>query len=119
MEPVEINAGPFYLRAVRGDERVDDGPALAALGEPDPAAAVADRARGWADGTVLTWASCVQTDVGMCAEIRCEVDRAAGTAVVGSRPVPGADRADEAASVGAETVTRFVEGALGLVVVPG
>ncbi|HHX86103.1 MAG TPA: hypothetical protein GX694_12420 [Actinomycetales bacterium] len=116
MEPVEINAGPFYLRALRADDRVDDRPALRALGETADDA-VARRDRGWTDGTPLTWAACVQTDVDMCAEIRCEVD--GDSAVVSARPVPGADRADEAAAVGVETVTRFVEGALGLAVVPG
>lgn len=115
MEPVEINAGPFYLRALRADDRVDDRPALRALGEDDDA--VAARDRGWAAGDLLTWAACVQTDVAMCAEIRCAVDGAAGTAVVSGRPVPGAERAGEAASVGVETVSRFAEGALGLDVV--
>jgi len=35
MEPVEINAGAWYLRALRADDRVDDRPALAELGETD------------------------------------------------------------------------------------
>jgi hypothetical protein len=116
VEPVEINAGPFYLRALRADERVDDRPALAALGETG-GDAVAARERGWADATLLTWAACVQTDVAMVAEIRCVVDGGVGR--VSARAVPGADRAGEAARVGAETVTRFAEGALGLDVAAG
>ena len=35
MEPVEINNGTWYLRALRYDDRVDDRPALADLGESD------------------------------------------------------------------------------------
>ena len=42
MEPVEINAGTWYLRALRADDRVDDRPALAELGET---ASVTCRAR--------------------------------------------------------------------------
>ena len=30
MEPVEINAGSWYLRALRADERIDDRPAVMA-----------------------------------------------------------------------------------------
>jgi hypothetical protein len=29
LEPVEINAGQWYLRGLRADSRVDDRPALA------------------------------------------------------------------------------------------
>ena len=36
MEPVEINAGTWYLRALRADDRIDDRPGLAELGENDP-----------------------------------------------------------------------------------
>jgi hypothetical protein len=32
MEPVEINAGQWYLRALRADSRINDRPALADLG---------------------------------------------------------------------------------------
>ena len=35
MEPVEINNGTWYLRGLRYDDRVDDRPALADLGETD------------------------------------------------------------------------------------
>ena len=36
VEPVEINAGAWYLRAPRDDDLIDDRPALADLGETDP-----------------------------------------------------------------------------------
>lgn len=36
MEPVEINAGAYYLRQLRADDRVDDRPALvAAFADPE------------------------------------------------------------------------------------
>ena len=50
MDPVEINAGGWYLRALRADDRVDDRPALADGGIDDPDY-VADRAREWANET--------------------------------------------------------------------
>ena len=40
MEPIEINAGAWYLRALRADERVDDRPALLAMAQ-DPATGLA------------------------------------------------------------------------------
>lgn len=36
MEPVEINAGQWYLRGLRADGRIDDRPALVDLGINDP-----------------------------------------------------------------------------------
>lgn len=36
MEPIEINAGAWYLRALRADDRMDDRPSLADLGERSP-----------------------------------------------------------------------------------
>ncbi len=47
MEPVEINAGAWYLRALRADDRIDDRPALAELGESNPAY-VEDSLARWA-----------------------------------------------------------------------
>ncbi|MFC0315709.1 hypothetical protein ACFQNE_17155 [Gordonia phosphorivorans] len=41
MTAVEINAGAWYLRALRHDDRLSDVPALADLGLPDPAGYVA------------------------------------------------------------------------------
>lgn len=68
MEPVEINAGAWYLRALRADDRVDDRPALAELGETD-AGYVARRAADWQDATACTWAVCDPTSGELIAEI--------------------------------------------------
>ncbi|QKT06777.1 hypothetical protein HUN08_05895 [Gordonia sp. X0973] len=61
MEAVEINAGAWYLRALRDDDRVSDVPALADLGIDDPAAFVAGADAGWASETRFTWAVCEPT----------------------------------------------------------
>ena len=61
MEVVEINAGAWYLRALRDDERVSDVPALADLGIADPAAFVAAADAGWADESRFSWAVCEPT----------------------------------------------------------
>ncbi len=57
MEPIEINAGSWYLRALRADERVDDRPALGDGGVTDPDY-VADRARQWETEEHFSWAGC-------------------------------------------------------------
>ena len=61
MEPVEINAGTWYLRALRADTRVSDVPALADLGVDDPAGCITRAADGWASETLFTWAVCIPT----------------------------------------------------------
>ena len=53
MEPVEINAGAWYLRALRAEDR----PALAELGETD------------VDYTAYSWALCEPTTGELLAEI--------------------------------------------------
>ena len=83
MEPIEINAGAWYLRALRADERVDDRPALLAMAQ-DPAtglardgvtdvdgasAWVARSAAGWADGTRCSWAVCEPSTGAMIGEV--------------------------------------------------
>lgn len=106
MEPVEINAGRWYLRVLRADERVDDRPALADLGETDPAHV--DRcARDWLEDRRYTWAVCEPTTGEMLAEAA--LDPAEGT--VGSRARVGHD---DAARTAEEAVRRFASGALGL-----
>ena len=61
MEAVEVNAGAWYLRALRDDDRLSDVPALTLLGVDRPAEYVAATDRGWADESQLTWAVCVPT----------------------------------------------------------
>ena len=55
MEPVEINAGAWYLRAPRQDELIDDRPSLADLGETDPDY-ITRCGTLWASDTGYTWA---------------------------------------------------------------
>ncbi|GAB2912306.1 GNAT family N-acetyltransferase [Rhodococcus aerolatus] len=83
MEPVEINAGTWYLRALRADERVDDRPALLAMAQdpgtgpaldgvvdlPTAGARVAASARGWATDTGYAWAVCEPSTGEMLAEV--------------------------------------------------
>ena len=53
VEPVEINAGAWYLRAPRQDELIDDRPALASMGETDPGYIARCAAQWAADSWVL------------------------------------------------------------------
>lgn len=68
MEPVEINNGTWYLRGLRYDDRVDDRPELADLGETD-LDYVHDAADAWADDTLYTWAVCEPSTGELLAEI--------------------------------------------------
>lgn len=106
MQPVEINAGRWYLRALRADDRVDDRPALTELGERDPGY-VAHSAAAWAGDTGYTWAVCEPTTGEMLAEVRLDPE----SAVLTSRARPG--HADAAAAA-AESVRRFAAAALNL-----
>ena len=113
MEPVEINAGRFYLRALRGDERVDDLPALRELVPGADRDELARREAGWESEDLLSWAVCVQTDVELHALVEVEVpDPETGRAVLRGH----ARRTAEAGAVeeGSAAVRRFAEGALGL-----
>lgn len=106
MEPVEINAGSWYLRALRADERVDDRPALVELAEADPT--YVDRCtRDWLEDVRYTWAVCEPTTGEMLAEIT--VNPVDGT--VGSRARAGHH---DAARTAEDAVRRFARGALGL-----
>ena len=64
MEAVEINAGEFYLRQLRADDRIDDRVALVAGGRfPDLDAAgahIAERADQWHTEESCSWAVCDQ-----------------------------------------------------------
>ena len=106
MQPVEINAGRWYLRALRADDRVDDRPALADLGEHDPGY-VARSAAAWADDTGYGWAVCEPTTGELLAEVH--VDPRLG--VLSTRARAGHD---DAAAAAAESVRRFAAAALNL-----
>ncbi|MGB3483038.1 MAG: hypothetical protein WBB07_12580 [Mycobacterium sp.] len=106
MEPIEINAGNWYLRALRADERVDDRPALAELGEHDDGY-VGRRADDWNNNTCYTWAVCEPTTGELLAETL--LDPRDGS--ISSRSRTGHSAAAQTAE---EAVRRFARGALGL-----
>ncbi|MBB5955096.1 RimJ/RimL family protein N-acetyltransferase [Saccharothrix tamanrassetensis] len=64
MEPVEINAGEFYLRRLRVDDRVDDRVALVGGGRfaglAEAGAHIAERQRQWDADETCSWAVCEQ-----------------------------------------------------------
>jgi hypothetical protein len=101
VEPVEINAGAWYLRALRADDRIDDRPALAELGESDPDY-VATCVAQWADDTGYSWAVCEPTT----GELLAEVSLDPRTAALSTRARPGHD---DAAVVAADAVRRFAD----------
>ncbi len=105
VEPVEINAGTWYLRALRADDRVDDRPALADLGEHRPDY-IDSLAAQWASETLYSWAVCEPTT----GELLAEVTLNPATGVVATRARPGHD---DAARTGAEAVSRFAAAVLG------
>lgn len=99
MEPVEINSGAWYLRALRADERIDDRPALAQLGETGPDYVEASLA-AWASDTGYSWAVCEPST----GELLAEVTLDPGSGAVTTRARPGHDGAAE---VAAGAVRRF------------
>jgi hypothetical protein len=110
VEPVEINAGAWYLRAPRDDDLIDDRPALADLGETDPAY-VARRGADWVAETAYTWAVCEPTTGELVAEVTLDLT----AATIRRRARPGHSAA---AVVATESVRRFAVAALGLVIDP-
>ncbi|BBY57313.1 hypothetical protein [Mycolicibacterium sarraceniae] len=108
MDPIEINAGTWYLRALRADERIDDTPSLADLGETDPDY-VSTCAANWAAETGYSWAVCEPTTGELLAEVT--IDPLSAT--LSTRARPGHD---EAAAVAATAVRRFAAAALNLTV---
>jgi hypothetical protein len=108
VEPVEINNGTWYLRGLRCDNRVDDRPALADLGETD-LGYVEQAERGWTSDTRYTWAVCEPTTGELLAEITLEPQ----TGLLQSRARPGHQ---DAAAMSEETVRRYASAALGLTV---
>ncbi|WP_328391153.1 hypothetical protein [Nocardia sp. NBC_00416] len=109
MEAIEINAGAWYLRALRADDRIDDRPALASGGITDPGY-VARRSAQWGDESHFSWAVCEPTTAELVAEIGV-TPRPDGTALIDGWARPGHQ---EALGAGVRAVRRFTEGALGL-----
>ncbi|WP_084796124.1 GNAT family N-acetyltransferase [Pseudonocardia asaccharolytica] len=129
MEPVEINAGTCYLRALRADGRIDDRPAVLAAAldpeinrwrrgpEPTLDAAgelVTERAAAWAAGRACSWAVCEPTTGEMLGEVvLADLDPVTGTADLTWWALPaGRDRGMITAAVSA--ALRFGFGGLGL-----
>lgn len=110
MEPIEINAGSWYLRALRADERVDDRPALRDGGVTDPGY-VAERTRQWEIEEHFSWAVCEPTTGELLAEVGLTPD--GGDGVLSGWARPGHREALDTATA---AVRRFAEGALGLAV---
>lgn len=130
VEPVEVNAGAYYLRALRADDRIDDRPAvLAAFADPDTAlwlpeysvvtmadadAYLARRAMEWRDGVRCAWAVAEPTTGELLGEVGLRnLDLAAGTADIACWTHP-AHRGRGVATHAVNTAVRFGLGALGL-----
>ena len=105
MEPIEINAGAWYLRALRADDRVDDRQALADMGLDDEGY-VARRAAQWEANTLYSWAVCEPTTGEMLAEVT--LDPASGNISLQARRGHV-----QAAQTGADAVRRFADAILG------
>ena len=105
VEPIEINAGAWYLRALRADDRVDDRPALADMGQHD-AEHVARRTTQWETDTLYSWAVCEPTTGELLAEVT--LDPASGN--IGQQARRGHA---QAAQTGADAVRRFADAILG------
>lgn len=131
VEPVEINLGSYYLRALRADDRVDDRPAvLEGLADPttrrwDPRSPVGDladagayigrRAAQWADGSRYSWAVADPLTGHLLGEVGLsDLDLATGTGHVSCWIHP-ASRGRGVAGQALAAVLRFGAGALGLV----
>ena len=110
VEPVEINAGTWYLRAPRQDELIDDRPALVALGETDPDFVTRCSAH-WASDTGYTWAICEPTTGEMLAEVT--LDPVAATMRARAR-----DGHADVAAIAEQSVRRFAAAMLGITVRP-
>lgn len=101
MEAVEINAGAWYLRALRADDRIDDRSALAELGETDPDY-VARRSAQWESDATYSWAVCEPTT----GELLAEVTLQPAIGLIGLRARPGHA---EAARAAGDAVRRFAD----------
>jgi RimJ/RimL family protein N-acetyltransferase len=130
MEPVEINAGQFYLRRLRADDRIDDRQAIVesfadpelrrwadGLVVPDLAAAdayIARRVEDWAADRRCSWAVADQLDVGLVGVVELRLtDPRTGVADASCWTRPGA-RGTGVASGALAAVLNFGFHGLGL-----
>ncbi|MCV7193255.1 hypothetical protein [Mycolicibacterium brumae] len=108
MDPVEINAGNWYLRALRADERMDDRYALARLTEPEHGPDYVARADAdWRSDVRYSWAVCEPTT----GEMLAEVALIPSSGVVSTRARPGHDDAARAAEAAVRRFAAVIEGA--------
>lgn len=130
MEPVEINAGTFYLRQLRHDDRIDDRHALVeAFADPlmrhnVPQYAmdslelageyIDERAAGWARGDHCTWAIAEPTTGVLLGEVGLKGISTAGTTGAVAVWVHPSARRTGVATAAVDTVVRFGFGAIGL-----
>lgn len=127
MEPIEINAGTWYLRALRADDRVDDRPVLLTsatdpdtvryaplmvLGDLGAATAyVQRRTAQWSDDSWYSWAVCEPSTGEMLAEVGLRnVDLARGCAELACWTAP-AHRGRDIMSTVVGAVLRLAFGA--------
>ncbi len=112
MQPVEINAGTWYLRSLRADDRITDVPALSLLGGVDSPADYVEAANSdWDAETRFVWAICIPHDRRVDRADRGDAGRLLGPVVGSAR-----DGYDEALDAAIGPVSRFAEGALYLTV---
>jgi RimJ/RimL family protein N-acetyltransferase len=129
VEPVEINAGSWYLRALRADDRIDDRPAImASCADPEirrwrrrPPATLAEadayvrqRAADWARDLRCTWAVCEPTTGEMLGEVElAALDLQQGVADAACWALPAA-RGRGMITTAVSAMLRFAFGGLGL-----
>ncbi|SEP94567.1 Protein N-acetyltransferase, RimJ/RimL family [Lentzea xinjiangensis] len=119
MEPVEINAGEYYLRAFRSDDRIDDGPAVAeAFADPEtgrhlPAVRFPDLT-SWREDVRVSWAVCDATTAELLAGVvlgDLDPRRGRGELTFWTQP---AHRGAGVATTALTSVLGFAFGGLGL-----
>ncbi|MEV0946000.1 hypothetical protein [Rhodococcus sp. NPDC049939] len=110
MEPVEVNAGGWYLRALRADDRVDDRPALAD-GGIDDADYIPRRTAQWLSDEHYSWAICQPNTGELLAEVGLTPSGTSATLTGWAR-----SGHRDALEGGSDAVQRFAESALGLTV---
>lgn len=129
MEPVEINAGCWYLRAPRFDDRIDDRPAVvASCADPEicrwrrrpppdlveAAAYIRSSTRDWSRDDRYTWAVCAPSTGEMFGEVAlAHLDLRHGAASATCWVLPAARRRG-LATTAVSAVVRFGFGGLGL-----
>lgn len=130
MEPIEINAGTFYLRALRADDRLDDRPSIVrAFSDPEflrwspevqsmtldeAGAYVTRRADAWAADECCSWAVADPLSGDLLGEVgvrELDFDDGTGRAFCWTMPE---SRGRRVASTGLNAALRFAFDGLGL-----